>query len=66
MRYRPGRTTWKLGPLRFNFSIYGLVPRFTSWGFKVGRFGHNVTRKTTSIDTPGPGGLYHRHGRRRR
>lgn len=36
---------------------------FTSWGVKHGRSTHNVTRGTTSYDTPGFGSLSKRWGR---
>jgi hypothetical protein len=35
-----------------------------SFGIKLGPISHNFTRRTTSIDTPGPGGFHHQHGRR--
>jgi hypothetical protein len=35
-----------------------------SYGIKIGPFTHNFTRRTTSIDTPGPGGFHHQHGRK--
>ena len=58
-RFR-ARKTFRLGPLYFNFTHRG----FTSWGIRVGRFTRNFTRGTTSIDSPGPGGFTHQHGRR--
>jgi hypothetical protein len=36
--------------LRFNFTLKG----FTSWGFKIGPWTHNVTRGKDSLDLPGP------------
>lgn len=39
---------------------------FTSHGFKGGRVTHNLARRTTSIDTPGPGGIVLDHGGARR
>lgn len=58
MRFR-ARKTFRLGPLRFNFTQKG----FSSWGIALGPFKHNFTRKTSSIDTPGPGGFHHSHRR---
>ncbi|OLM12118.1 hypothetical protein Ae505Ps2_2245 [Pseudonocardia sp. Ae505_Ps2] len=37
-----------------------------SFAIKIGPVTHNLTRRTTSIDTPGPGGFHHQHGRGRR
>lgn len=45
------RKTFRLGPLFWRFSKNG----FTSWGFKIGSLTRNVTRGTTTYDTPGPG-----------
>lgn len=61
MRYY-GRKTFRLGPFRATVNQAG------RWSFaiKIGPVTHNFTRKTTSIDTPGPGGFRHQHGRRRR
>ena len=42
-----------LGPFYFLFS----QGRFTSWGIKIGRFSRNFTRRTWSLDTPGPGAI---------
>lgn len=50
----------KFGPVYVNYGLHGI----TSWGFKVGPFSYNVTRRTSTIDTPGPGSLHHQHGRR--
>lgn len=61
MKFR-GRKTFWVGPVFFTFTQSG----FTSWGVGVGRFRHNFTRSTTSIDTPGFGSVHHQHGRRRR
>lgn len=58
MRFR-ARKTFRFGPLYFTFTQRG----FSSWGVKVGPFTHNVTRKTSSINTPGPGGFHHQHRR---
>ncbi|GAA1251743.1 hypothetical protein GCM10009609_13850 [Pseudonocardia aurantiaca] len=60
MRFR-ARKTFRLGPLFFTFTQRG----FSSWGIRIGRFTRNFTRGSTSIDTPGPGGL-HSTGRRKR
>lgn len=35
-----------------------------SYGIKVGPVSHNFTRKTTSINTPGPGYVRHQHGKK--
>ena len=61
MKFRM-RKTFRFGPLFVNFSQRG----FSSWGIKLGPFKHNFTRRTSSIDTPGPGGFHHRHGRKTR
>lgn len=58
MKFR-ARKTFRLGPLYFTFTQRG----FSSWGIEVGPFRHNFTRKTTSIDTPGIGGIHHQHKR---
>lgn len=60
MRFR-ARKTFRIGPLFFSFTQRG----FSSWGIKVGRFSHNFSRSTSSLDTPGIGGLHHQHRRRR-
>lgn len=54
------RKTIRVGPFYAVFTENG----FSSWGVKWGRFTRNVTRGTTTIDTPGPG--YLRFGGRRR
>lgn len=59
MKFR-ARKTFRLGPLFATFTQRG----FSSWGIKVGRFTHNFTRRTSSIDTPGIGHVVHRHGRK--
>lgn len=62
MRFR-ARKTFRLGPLFFNFALSDGRLRFASWGVEIGRFAHNFTRGTWSVDTPGPGSV---HGGRRR
>ncbi|MGH3570100.1 MAG: DUF4236 domain-containing protein [Pseudonocardia sp.] len=49
MRFR-ARTTFRFGPLRATVNQAG------RWSFaiKIGPITHNLTRRTTSIDTPGP------------
>lgn len=61
MRFR-ARKTFRLGPLRATVNQSG------RWSFAitVGPVTHNLTRRTTSIDTPGPGSFHHQHGRRTR
>lgn len=54
------RKTFRLGPL---FATVTQAGRW-SWGIRIGPFSHNFTRRTTSIDTPGPGGFRHQHGHR--
>jgi hypothetical protein len=61
MRFH-ARRTFRLGPLFFSFTERG----FSSWGVRLGRYAYNVTHRTSSFDTPGVGGLRHRHGARRR
>lgn len=60
MRFR-ARKTLRLGPLYWTFTQNG----FSSWGIRIGPVTRNFTRGSTSIDTPGPGGLYS-SGRRQR
>ncbi len=39
-------------------------PRVTSWGYSLfGRVTRNVTRETTTVDTPGPGAVTFRDAR---
>lgn len=52
VRFR-ARKTVRVGPLFWSFTQSG----FASWGVKVWRGTYNVTRRTWSIDTPGPGGI---------
>jgi hypothetical protein len=61
VRFR-ARKTFRLWP------FYATVTQSGSWSFgvRVGPFTHNFTRRTTSIDTPGPGGFHHQHRRRDR
>lgn len=61
MRFR-ARKTFRFGPLRATVNQSG------RWSFaiKLGPVTHNLTRRTTSIDTPGPGGFHHQHPRPRR
>ncbi|MEU7817047.1 DUF4236 domain-containing protein [Pseudonocardia sp. NPDC049154] len=54
---------------RFTFGpLYATVTQSGrwSWGIKIGPFSHNFTSRTSSIDTPGPGGFRHQHGRKNR
>ena len=53
MRFR-ARKSLRLGPLFFTFTQNG----FSSWGVKVGPFTHNFSRRTSSVDTPGPGSVH--------
>lgn len=55
-RFR-ARKTFRLGPLFWRFTQSG----FSSWGIKVGPWTRNFTRGTSSLDTPGPGGLHWGH-----
>lgn len=59
MRFR-ARKTFRLGPLYMTIMQSG----GRSFRIKLGPFTHNFTRRTSSIDTPGPGGFHHQHGRR--
>lgn len=61
MRFR-ARKTFRLGPLFATFTQNG----FSSWGFRLGPWTHNVTRGTHTIDTPGPGHVVSGRRRRRR
>jgi uncharacterized protein DUF4236 len=60
MRFR-ARKTFRLGPLRLNFTERG----FSSWGLKIGPWSWNARTRRHTIDTPGPG-AFHSRGRRRR
>lgn len=55
------RKRFRLGPLFINTNR----GRITSWGWKWGRVTRNVTRETTTVDTPGPGSYTHRDRHRR-
>lgn len=56
------RHKFRLGPLFFWFTERG----FQSWGVKFGRFTHNFSRGSTSVDTPGPGAIRHRRKRKKK
>lgn len=56
------RKTFRIGPFYINTS----KGRITSWGIKLGRITRNVTRRTTTIDTPGPGSYTHHDKEKRR
>jgi hypothetical protein len=59
MRFR-ARKTFRFGPFYMTLTQSG----GRSFGIKLGPITYNFTRRTTSIDTPGPGGFHHQHGRR--
>lgn len=61
MEFR-ARKTFRFGPLYMTMTQAGR----RSFGIKLGPFTHNFTRRRTSIDTPGPGGLVHQHKRGQR
>lgn len=44
------RKTWRLGPLRLNFTQRG----FTSWSVKVGPWSWNSRQRRQRVDLPGP------------
>lgn len=60
MRFR-ARKAFRLGPRFATFTQRG----FSSWGIRIGPYTWNATRRTSTIDTPGPGSWHHQHGRRR-
>lgn len=60
MRFR-ARKTFRFGPFRATVNQAGRW----SYGIKLGPITHNFTRNTTSIDTAGPGGFHHQHGKRK-
>jgi hypothetical protein len=60
MRFRLRRTV-RLGPIRLHFTERG----FSSWGVRVGRWTWNNRSRRHTVDTPGPGYLQSRRGRRR-
>ncbi|GAA4863409.1 DUF4236 domain-containing protein [Saccharopolyspora cebuensis] len=51
---------FKLGPVYINTHN----GRITSWGIKFWRISRNMTHRSTTIDTPGPGHYTH-HDKRR-
>lgn len=56
------RKRLNLGPFFVNLTQRG----FSSWGWKLGPWTRNVTRRTHTIDTPGPGSFRTSRARRRR
>ena len=44
------RKSFRLGPLRFNFTKNG----FSSWSFKIGRYSWNSRARAHRVDLPGP------------
>jgi Protein of unknown function (DUF4236) len=44
------RKSFRLGPLRFNFTKNG----FSSWSFRVGRYSWNSRARAHRVDLPGP------------
>lgn len=61
MKFRARKTFW-IGPFYMTVNQAGRM----TFGIKVGPFTHNFTRRTTSINTPGPGGFHHQHEKRDR
>lgn len=59
MKFR-ARKRFTFGPFYVTVNQAGRM----SFGIKVGPFSHNFTRRTSHIDTPGPGGFHHQHKRR--
>ena len=55
------RKQLRLGPLYAWLTPSGV----SSWGVKLGRFTHNISRGTTTVDTPGPGSFTRRRPTRR-
>jgi hypothetical protein len=55
------RKTFKLGPLRATVNQSG------RWSFAIHfwRYTYNITRRTSTFNTPGPGYVRHHHGRNR-
>lgn len=62
MKFR-GRKQYRIGPVFLNFGNRG-KSWFKSWGIKVWRYTYNATHRTSTFDTPGPGAVYHQHGKR--
>lgn len=54
MKFR-ARKTFRFGPLRMTVNQAGR----RSWSIRVWRYTYNITRNTSSFDTPGPGGFHH-------
>lgn len=54
------RKTWHVGPFYVTVNQSGR----RSYSFRLWRYTYSFTRKTSSFDTPGPGGFRHQHGRR--
>lgn len=64
VRYRARR---RIGPFAINIAPgRGMLPRVSSVAIKVGPFTRNLTRGTTSINTPGLGSVQLDSGRSRR
>lgn len=59
VKFRGRKTIW-IGPIFIILTQRG----FSSWGIGIGKFRHNFTRSTSSLDTPGFGSLHHQHRRR--
>lgn len=55
------RKRFRIGPFYINTS----KGRITSWGIKLGPITKNITRGTTTVDTPGPGSYTFNRKRRR-
>jgi hypothetical protein len=59
MRFR-ARKTFHIGPLYMTVNQAGRL----SFSIRIWRYTYNLTRRTSSFDTPGPGGFHHQHKRR--
>ena len=59
MRFR-ARKTFRFGPFHATVNQAGRW----SYSFRLWRYTYNFTRRTSSFDTPGPGGFHHQHGRK--
>jgi hypothetical protein len=57
------RGRWAFWPIFVNYvrDTPWSLPRVTSYGFKIGRWTRNITRKTDTFDTPGRGVIRRRY-----
>lgn len=61
-KYR-GRKTFKFGPPLLHLRLTVTQSGRRSWAVKVWRYTYNITRNTSTFDTPGIGAVHKQHGR---